>query len=119
MNYGHVIYTRILRYNAVIESSQLFYVYLLSAHSIRYDARGANYYYPSYARLSQQHTWQTRKNPTRYPFTTPGSRETIVNKVPCLGAHAPSGIRTQDPLITSREHEPLHHKCSHTCSTIL
>ena len=41
---------------------------------------------------------------------TPGSRETIVDKMPCLGAYAPSGIRTHDPLITSREHEP---QCSH------
>ena len=29
--------------------------------------------------------------------------------MPCLRAYAPSGIRTHDPLITSREHEPLHH----------
>ena len=27
----------------------------------------------------------------------------------CLRAYAPSGIRTHDHLITSREHEPLHH----------
>ena len=47
--------------------------------------------------------------PAGYPFTTPGSRETIVDKMPCLRAYAPSGIRTHDPLITSREHEPLHH----------
>ena len=33
--------------------------------------------------------------------------------MPCLRAYAPSGIRTQDPLITSREHEPLHHS-AHT-----
>ena len=24
--------------------------------------------------------------PARYPFTTPGSREAIVDKMPCLGA---------------------------------
>ena len=47
--------------------------------------------------------------PAGYPFTTPGSRETIVDKMPCLRAYAPSGIRTHDPLITSREHEPLHY----------
>ena len=47
--------------------------------------------------------------PARYPFTTPGSRETIVDKMPCLRAYAQSGIRTHDPLITSREHKPLHH----------
>ena len=29
--------------------------------------------------------------------------------MPCLRAYAPSGIRTHDPLITSREHEPLHY----------
>ena len=39
-------------------------VYLLSAHSIRFDAHGANYYYSGYARPSQRRTRQTRKNPT-------------------------------------------------------
>ena len=43
------------------------------------------------------------------PFTTPGSRETIVDKLPCLWAYAPSGIQTHDPLIRSREHEPINH----------
>ena len=47
--------------------------------------------------------------PAGYPFTTPGSRETIADKMPCLRAYAPSGILTHDPLITSREHEPLHY----------
>ena len=36
----------------------------------------------------------------------------FVDKMPCLGAYAPSGIRTHDPLITSREHEPLNHIAS-------
>ena len=27
----------------------------------------------------------------------------------CLRAYALNGIRTHDPLIMSREHEPLHH----------
>ena len=31
---------------------------------IRFDAHGANYYYPGYARPSQRRTRQTRKNPT-------------------------------------------------------
>ena len=54
----------------------------------------------------------TRNNyiPAGYPFTTPGLRETIVDKMSCLRAYAPSGIRTHDPVITSREHEPLHHR---------
>ena len=39
-------------------------VYLISAHSIRFDAHGANYYYPGYARPAQRRTRQTRKNPT-------------------------------------------------------
>ena len=47
--------------------------------------------------------------PAGYPFTTPGSRETIVDKMPCLWAYSPSGIRTHDPLITSQEQEPLCH----------
>ena len=38
-----------------------------------------------------------------------GSRETIVDKTPCLRAYAPSGIRTRELQIASREHEPLHH----------
>ena len=46
--------------------------------------------------------------PAWYSFTTPGSGETIVDKMPCLGAYAPSGVRTHDPLITSREHKPIH-----------
>ena len=29
--------------------------------------------------------------------------------MPCLRAYAPGRIRTHKPLITSREHEPLHH----------
>ena len=52
-----------------------------------------------------------------YPGFSPGNQvahsafegETIVDKMPCLGAYAPSGIQTHDPLITSQEHEPLHH----------
>ena len=41
--------------------------------------------------------------------TRPGSIETIVDKIPCLRAYTLIGIRTHDPLITSREHKPLHH----------
>ena len=37
-----------------------------------------------------------------------GLRETIVDKMPCLRAYAPRGIRTHDHLITSREHEPWY-----------
>ena len=48
----------------------------------------------------------------RYPFATPGLRESIVDKMPCLGAHALSGTRTRDPLITIREHEPIHYSAS-------
>ena len=51
-------------------------------------------------------------NSCRYPFTTPGSRETIVDKMPCLGAYALSATRTRDPLITSREHEPIYYSAS-------
>ena len=70
------------------------------------------YYYPGYARLPSYrgaHGKQQGINSCRYPFTTPGLRETIVDKMPCLGAHALSGTRTRDPLITSREHEPIHY----------
>ena len=31
----------------------------------------------------------------------------IVGKIPYIGAYAPSGIRTHDPLITIREHDPF------------
>ena len=34
--------------------------------------------------------------------------------MPCLRAYAPRGIRTRDPLITSREQEPLHHSAPTT-----
>ena len=44
----------------------------------------------------------------RYPFTTPGSRETTVSKMPCLEAYVPGGTRTTNPTITSQECEPLH-----------
>ena len=69
------------------------------------------YYYPGYARLPSYRGAHGKQgiNSCRYPFTTPGLRETIVDKMPCLGAHALSGTRTRDPLITSREHEPIHH----------
>ena len=38
------------------------------------------------------------ETPAGYPFTTPGSREPIVDKMPCLGAYAMSGIQTYDPV---------------------
>ena len=38
-----------------------------------------------------------------------GLRETFVDKMPCLTAYIPSGIRTHDPLIMIWEHEPLHY----------
>ena len=64
------------------------------------------YYYPAFAELPMgAHKYYKEYIPAGYPW----SRETIVDKMPCLRAYAPSGIRTHDPLITSREHEPLHH----------
>ena len=47
-----------------------------------------------------------------YPFTTPASRETIVDKMPCLGAYALSATQTHDPLITSREYELIYYSAS-------
>ena len=43
-----------------------------------------------------------------------------MDKMPCLRAYAPSGIRTPYLLIASREHEPLHHSAPihHQCSHI-
>ena len=35
--------------------------------------------------------------------------------MPCLRAYAMSWISTHDPLITSREHEPLHHSAPMHC----
>ena len=59
-------------------------VYLLSAHSIRFDAHGANYYYPSYARPSQRRTRQTRKNPTSTHLLHLGrERQLLRGKVNC------------------------------------
>ena len=43
--------------------------------------------------------------PTGYPFTPAGSRDTSVDKMHCLRAYAPGGIRTHDPRIPSREHD--------------
>ena len=68
------------------------------------------HYYPALAELpigAQKHYKEWI--PAGYPFTTPGSRETIADKMPCLRAYAPSGILTHDPLIMSREQEPLHY----------
>ena len=48
-------------------------------------------------------------NTCRVPIYYTGSGETTLDKMFCLGAYAPSVIRTHDPLITSREHEPIHH----------
>ena len=48
-----------------------------------------------------------------YPCTTLRSRETIiVNNMPCRRPYAPSGIRTHNSLIMSREHEPLQHSAT-------
>ena len=48
--------------------------------------------------------------PAGFPICyTHGSRETTLYNVHCLEAYAPSRIRTHDPLITSRDHEPIHH----------
>ena len=51
------------------------------------------YYYPGYARLPSYRGAHGKQgiNSCRYPFTTPGLRETIVDKMPCLGAQALSG----------------------------
>ena len=65
------------------------------------------YYYPGFSRAA--FITMNEFLPGTHAFTTPGSRETSVDKMPCLRAYAPSGIQTHDPLITSREHEPLHH----------
>ena len=39
------------------------------------------------------------KIPAGYPFTIPGSRETIVDKLPCLRVYAPSGFIHEKLLI--------------------
>ena len=46
-----------------------------------------------------------------YCITTPGLRETSVDKKPCLGAYAPARRADSNPgpLIERREHEPLYH----------
>ena len=54
------------------------------------------YYYPGYAWLPSYRGAHGKQgiNSCRYPFTTPGLRETIVDKMPCLGAHALRNMRT-------------------------
>ena len=62
---------------------------------------------PGYLKV---HMANKKQIPAGTRLTTPGSRETItVSKMPCLGAYAPGGTRTTNPLITSQECEPLHH----------
>ena len=59
--------------------------------------------------LAELPRWQAHKA-LEGIITTPGSRETNVDKMHCLRAYTTSGIRTIDPLVTGREHEPLHHR---------
>ena len=61
-------------------------VYLLSAHSIRFDAHGA-----IITPITKTHIANKEKS-YRYPFTTPGSRETVVDRMPCLMAYALGGL---------------------------
>ena len=37
-----------------------------------------------------------------------------LDKMPCLGAYAPSWIHTHDPVIASQKHKPIHHSAP-TC----
>ena len=71
-----------------------------------------NHYYPGFSPVAIAVLEHYKEQfPAGYPnFTTPWSRETIiVDKMPCLRAYAPSGNRTDDPLIMSREHEPIRY----------
>ena len=54
--------------------------------------------------------------PIYYKKSRPGSRETTVSKMPCLGAYAPGGTRTTNPLITSQECEHTHVVYSPYCT---
>ena len=63
------------------------------------------------------HTASEGRNSCRVPiFTTPGSIETIVDKMPCLGAYAPNGIRTHDPLDYKSRARTTTPQCSHSNS---
>ena len=62
---------------------------------------------PALAIMQPYSAKNIRRN--RVPIYYTWVERDIVDKMPCLGAYAPSGIRTNEPLITSREHEPLNH----------
>ena len=65
---------------------------LRSAHSISFDANmtltSTTPAIPGYHRDTQGKQGKSY----RWPFTTPGLRETIVEKIPCLGAYALGGL---------------------------
>ena len=81
------------------------------AHISTYKcSRRLYYYYPGFSPGNLvAHSLSKGRNSCRVPiYYVPGSRKTIVDKMPCLRAYASSGLRTHDPLITNREHEPSH-----------
>ena len=82
----------------------------------------SRHYYPSFsphACLSALRAFEGINSCWVPIYYTPGSRETIiiVDKMPCLRAYAPSGIRTPNLLIASPEREPLHHSAPNNIVT--
>ena len=64
---------------------------------------------PALAQLPLQRSSITRNNFLPGTHLLHLGRETILDKMPCLRAYALSGNRTHDPLIMSREHDPIHY----------
>ena len=56
--------------------------------------------------ITKTHTANKEKS-YRYPFATPGSRETIVDKMPCLGAYTPRGL--EPPTLWLQGESTLHY----------
>ena len=87
-------------------------MYLLSAHSFRFDARGANYYYPGqrYAWPSQikdAHGKQGKILPVPIYYTW--VERYIVDKMPCLRAYALGGLELPTLWLLRGESIMLHY----------
>ena len=70
------------------------------------------HYYPGYARLPESALGKQGINSCRYPFTTPGSRETSVDKKPCLGAYTPASGLEPGPSDRETRARTTIPKCS-------
>ena len=85
-------------------------VYLLSTYSIRIDTHGTNYYYSRLYALAITKMHMANKEKSylyQCPFTTRGSRETTMGKMPRLGAYALGGL--EPPTLLLQGESSLHY----------